>query len=120
MSITLIIERNDGFSRTDIELAEWQSIVTADSELRMSVQPIQARNPQTGELISITAVQGTSEIHLEDKWIPFLAWRRGVLMCRYSEEMEAPGNPIRIKITDLSRKLQASIFVDVQDEPLQW
>jgi hypothetical protein len=120
MSISLVIERNDGIRRTSIALAEWRNIVAADDDLRMAVEAVQARNPKTGELISITRAPGTSEIHLEEKWVPFLEWRRGILTCRYSEEMEAPRNPIRIKIADLSRKLNASIFVDVQDEPLRW
>jgi hypothetical protein len=122
MSISLVIERNDGINRADIALPEWRNIVAADSELRMAVQPTQVRNPQTGELIGIAPAQGTSEIYLEEKWIPFLEWQRGRLSCRYSEEMETetPQNPVRIKIAYLSRKLDASIFVDVQDEPLAW
>jgi hypothetical protein len=120
MSISLIVERNDGVSRTEITFAEWEHLVVADCGLRMSAQPVQARNPHTGELLSIARGQRASEFRLGEKWIPFLEWRRGTLRCRYSEEMEAPENSIRIKIADLSRKLHASIFVDVQDEPLQW
>lgn len=120
MSINLVLKRNEDFSPTEITLAEWQNIVAADAELRMAVQPVQVRNPQTGELIHIARAQGGSEIHFEEQWIPFLEWRRGMLTCRYSEELDAPENPIRIKIANLSRQLHASIFVDVQDEPLNW
>jgi hypothetical protein len=120
MSINLVLKRNEGFSGTEITLTEWQNMVAADAELRMSVQPVQVRNPQTGELIHIARAQGVSEIHFEEQWIPFLEWRRGMLTCRYSEEMDAPENPIRLKIVNLSRRLHASIFVDVQDEPLKW
>jgi hypothetical protein len=120
MSISLVIERNDGISRIDIALAEWQNVVDADTELRMAGQPVQAKNPQTGEVISVVRAKGASEIYLKEKWTPFLEWRRGYLTCRYSEEMESPQNLIRIKIADLSRKLHAVIFVDVQDEPLKW
>jgi hypothetical protein len=120
MSVTLAIRRDDGFSRTDITLTEWQDIVMADADLRMSTEPVIARNPHTGELISIARAQGSSEIYLEEEWIPFLEWRRGILTCRYSEEMDAPENPLRVKIADLSRRLRASVFVDVQDEALGW
>jgi hypothetical protein len=120
MGISLIIKRDDGTTRTDIALAEWENIVATDGDLRMTSQPIQARDPRTGELIRIARAQGASEIYLEERWIPFLAWGRGVLTCRYLEEMELPGNPLRIKIVDLSRKLHAAIYLDVQDEPLEW
>ena len=120
MSVSLIIERNDGTGRKDVALAEWENIVAAHDDLRMTVQPVQARNPQMGEIISIARAQGASEIFVEEKWIPFLEWRRGFLVCRYSEAMESPQNLLRIKIADVSRELHAAIFVDVQDEPLKW
>ncbi len=77
-------------------------------------------NPRTGELIRMNVGRGASVLHLQGDWIPFLEWRRGSLICQYNEELEDPDHPVRRKIVELSQTLRASIFLDVQDEPLEW
>lgn len=73
MSVSLIIERNDGYRRTEIAFAEWQNIVAADGDLRMAVPPVEVRNLKTSEIVGIAGTQGMAEICLDAKWLPFLA-----------------------------------------------
>jgi hypothetical protein len=120
MGIGLIIARDDGNSRREITLSEWQGLVVADDEIRLSSEPIRTPDPDSGEVIALAVQPGASELRLEGEWVLFLTWQRGTLRGRYLHEMEAETHPVRCKIAELSRKLNASIFVDVQDEPLDW
>lgn len=120
MSISLFIERHDESGRQEIDLAEWQQIAMTDADLRLWSGPLRIRNPQSGEVISIPVGPGASELRLQGEWTPFLVWQGGALTCQYREEMEDPDNPVRLKIVELLQTLRASIFVDVQDEPLEW
>lgn len=121
MSISLFIERRDESGQLrEIGLADWQDIVAADADLRLSDEPLHARNPQSGEIISMPVGPGASELRVQGEWIPFLEWRRGALTCRYRETMEDPDDPFRRKLVELAPIFRAAIFVDVQDEALEW
>lgn len=63
MSTSLVIERNDGTSRTDIALAEWQNIVAADSEEMESPQ-----NPLRIKIADLSQkLHGTVFVDVQDE-----------------------------------------------------
>ena len=103
-----------------ISLSAWQALVEADPELRLKTAPLTAVNPATGEVIAMPAAAGQSELLLDGHSLPFLSFRGGELLLRYSAELEDPGSPTRHKVASVAKSLNAIIMTDAGDEVLDW
>lgn len=118
MGITLYIERPR--SQPAIELNEWLSSIEADAVLRQRVAPYTVVNPTTGDVIEMPTGEADSEIRIDSEWTSFLIFRRGALAMNYIKDLDDPRNLQRRKIAAIARALNAQIFTDVEDAPLDW
>lgn len=115
MGIGIVIYRS-----SPISLEEWHAVVASDASLRDRGQPYAATNPKSGELLNIAASEADAEIQVSGEWIPLLRWRRGALVAEYRAEFEAPSNPVRLKLSEVARRLNAVLGTDAGDEALNW
>jgi hypothetical protein len=115
VGISIVVERS-----VPISLDEWNALVEADSSLRFRSEPHSVVNPATGALISMNPLPAESEFGAAGQWQPFLSRRRGHLVCAYKSEFENEKNPIRLKLSELSRKLGAVLKTDAGEETLEW
>jgi hypothetical protein len=124
MSVTLIITRsldkNHQKTGKIIKLDEWLNLVQQDPALSIRIEPYTTANPRDGSTISISAPPGQTDLLVQGKKLPFLAYRGGNLITRFHPDMESVENPLRRKITEISRKLDALIMHDAGDEILEW
>jgi hypothetical protein len=114
VSVAVIVKRPAG---PEISLAEWTQAVTFDPDLRLRVEPYEATNPRTGEVIRMNAGEADAELRVGERWVPLLSYSRGRLTSRYLGEFDDPG---RAKIAALAKRLQAVITTDASDDPLNW
>jgi hypothetical protein len=116
MSIGIVIYRS-----SPISLNEWKAIVSSDSGLRLKAAPYSAPNPESGELLAVSAGEADAEIQdTGGEWLPFLRWRRGSLTTAYEPEFEVPSNPVRLKLVHVAKQLHAVLGTDASDEALEW
>ena len=115
MSIAIVIYRP-----SPISLDEWRALVSSDGSLRLRSEPYSARNPKSGDLITIPVGEADAEIQNTGEWVPFLRWCRGSLTTEYESEFEVPSNPVRLKLVQVAKQLHAVLGTDAGDEALQW
>jgi hypothetical protein len=124
MSILVIVTRgiDQNLQRTGRYIAfdEWINLVESDPSLRMRTAPYVAVNPATGDRIAMRAGEADSELEVRREWVPFLSYHEGKLTIRFADELLDPENPIRNKIGDVARALDALITHDAGEELLKW
>lgn len=77
MGYSIHIERQNGLGEPiPIPLAEWIDAVAQTEGVRLLDGDISARNPRTGELITIRNEGGDAEVFLpqEGEWVPIFFW----------------------------------------------
>lgn len=124
MGITLIVTRSydESFNETGekIHEADWVSYVELNSNLRFNLESIVAKNPVTGEVITMPAADGATEVLINGTWCPFFSLRRGQLKMGYQPDFESQNNPIRKEIVSVAKHFSALITTDAGDEILSW
>jgi hypothetical protein len=115
MSVAVLIYRSP-----QISAQEWRAFVSSDGLLRLRTEPYTARNPKSGKVIAIPMGEGDSEIQIAGQWLLFLRWRSGSLTTEYEPELELPSNPLRLKLAQVAKQLQATLGTDAGDEALEW
>jgi hypothetical protein len=124
MSVTLIVSRfyDRQLNKTDnsIAIEHWLDIIRGDSSLRINDVPSVAGNPKAGDIISVPHLPAQAEIVVNGQSSPFLGYRRGELVMRYSAALEDPNSPVRKKIAEIAQHLGAIIMTDAGDEILDW
>ena len=118
MGANVYVERSS--NQLPIDVSDWLALLGMDAQLRKRSEPYLIKNPVTGAAIELPVGEADSEMQIDGQWEPFLALRRGKLSTRYQVEMEQPTNQRRKKIVEIANMLQAQIFSEESDDPLQW
>ena len=63
---------------------------------------------------------GQTELITDGKRVPFLRHTEGELRMRFHPDFENLDNPVRKKIAEIARKLDALITIDAVDVFLDW
>lgn len=119
MGYGLHIERrtSDG-TKLPITLDEWLEAVEATPGIRLADGPLQLRNPQTSEIITVENAGGDVDVYLEGEntWVRVFFWTPiGRASFRATKETEHPDSEIRRAARALAKKLDADIVGD-EDE----
>ena len=124
MGITLIVTRahDRSFEETgrSISPEEWLAYVHQDPELRLRTEDWVAVNPITQERITMPAGEAETWFRVVEEDHPFLRYRSGNLVMKYSYHLDDPENPARRKIAAIARHFSALITHDAGDEILDW
>jgi hypothetical protein len=121
MSVEVLIERRDKANEVaQIDLGEWTEILEADPQLRTRTEPYKAISPKTREELVMPVPEGSSEIYVDGKWLPFLTFSHGTLSIRYKPEFEDRANALRNKVVQIARHLGAVVTSDAGDDVLGW
>lgn len=123
MGITLIVTRSFDRSLDEtglkIGLDEWLEFVQHDPTLRFQQEPYVIQTP-SGSRISSPVAKSQAELDVGGQFMPLLYYRDGELCRGYFRELENPLNPIRQKIAEVARNLDAIITHDCGHEIIDW
>lgn len=113
MAYSVFIERRDASgARIPISEKEWLDVVKSSDGVRLRTSDMNARNPNTGELIVIQG--GGCDADFFDQtagdWLPTFFWSsRGTIQFNATEQFEEPGSLLRTTAVGLSMALSASL-----------
>lgn len=124
MSVQLIVtksfDRDYNETGDTISEVDWMAFIESDSALALRTKPFEATGPD-GSVIRMSTPPGLSEMTLDDGTrMPFLALSNGELSMRYHPDMEDASNPVRQKVAQIARHLNALITSDAGDEFFEW
>jgi hypothetical protein len=124
MGITLIItkayDKKCNETGKSISLEEWADFVEQDNELRIRTEDWHGTNPATGETITVPPGIGESVLLVGTDEAPFLSFRSGDLVIKYTSELGDPQHPIRTKIAEIAKHFEALITDDAGGGFLDW
>lgn len=125
MAYSLYIERNN----SEITLDEWIAAINQISGVRLDNDNVTAKNPKTGEKISISGNAGDASILFESsgflgfgkksEWVKVFSFRRGKASFNATQDIESQKNPTHIAATALAKLLNAQIAGD-EGEIYEW
>jgi hypothetical protein len=115
MSYFIYIERDN----SPISLEEWKHAVSKIEGVKLHAEPIEAINPSTNQLISISSVEGTVAVLFKsggflgfassEEWVPAIQYQNGRAYIKATEEIENKKNPIRNAVSKIAQALSATI-----------
>jgi hypothetical protein len=122
VGITLIVTKSHEDKETGDEIAldDWLNLVKHDGALRLRTEPTVVVNPKTNEGISIEPLPGQTELRVGNEYVPFLGFRFGKLVMRFTAPLEDEQDPVRRKVAEVARLLGAIIIHDAGEEILRW
>jgi hypothetical protein len=113
MSYSIFIERHDASgARIPITEIEWIDAVRSSDGVRLRTSDVSARNPKTGDLITIQGSGCDADFfdQTTGDWLPTFFWSsRGKIQFNATEEFEEPGSALRTTAVGLSAALNASL-----------
>lgn len=116
MSYSIHIERRDATgSREPIAEREWLAAVAGNHSVRVRMEDFVARNPQTGEVLSIKTSGHDAEFFCEKNadWIPAFFWSSaGTISFDAPDDFNDADAPFRSVAAALARSLNASLTGD--------
>jgi hypothetical protein len=116
LAYSIHIERRDATGVCEpITKSEWLAAVGANRSLRIRTEDFVARNPQTGEPISIKTTGLDAEFFREkdEDWIPAFFWSSaGTISFDATDDFDDPDAPLRSVAGALARSLNASLIGD--------
>lgn len=108
MSYDVHIERTPPFT-----LDEWKDVVRTTHGVRLKDSGAVAKNPTTGEVISINGVDGDAEINVGGRWLHCFRWRAaGSVVFRADAGFSDGDSHLRKTARELARKLRAVVRGD--------
>lgn len=106
----------------DIELSEWVEAVRKTDGAQLDTKPQRAKNPKTGEVITIggnsnnVAVKFVSSkmfsLVKSEKWVSCIFFRNGRASFNATEDIESTNNPVKTVASSLANALDAKIVGD--------
>ena len=107
-----------------LTLDEWMSAVLSRSDVRLRDGPATARNPQTGEAISVGHRTGDADVLLGGEWAPCFWWRHGApdedspsaALFTAPPDFDVPGCRVRQVARELAKSLQARLIGEEGEE----
>ena len=120
MSTSLHFQKRD--ESNEIALEEWNSAIAAVDAVKPDSEPVTARNPATGEVISMSGAPGDAALYFKDEkqWIKVFRFFRGRVS--FSPPMLYPGEsvetePVRVACRALLEHLD-NVVISV--EGIEW
>ncbi len=125
MAYSLHIERDP----QGITLDEWIEVVSKQDGVKLAEGNVEAKNPKTGEIISIPGCPGDVSVLFQakgllgfgrkDEWHICIRFVRDKASFNATPELESPKNPLRIAVSGLAAALGAKIVGD-EGEVYEW
>ena len=124
MAYALHIKRD-----SPILLSEWQDAISSIDGVKIDNSDIEAKNPNTGELITISANEGDVLVLFKSKgflglfnkfsWEHAISFSNGRASFKATEDIDSIDNPVHKAVAKISAKLNAQIIGD-EGEIYQW